>query len=110
MPLAIDLRVAPLWEMAVRYIAWLVVLLVAVGWSAAEMPLADPPSPRSADPEWRRTTEGWMKVGPAGAAALTRPQPELRAEPAVHPSLVAAFLLSLAVSALLLFDRPNSAE
>ena len=92
-----------------QYVSWLVVLLVAVGWSAAEMPLADPPRAHSSDPEWRRTAEGWIKVGPAGAAALSRPQREVRPEPALHPGVVAAFLLSLGLASLLLFDRPKNA-
>ena len=91
-----------------QYVSWLVVLLVAVGWTAAEMPLADPPTARSSDPEWRRTAEGWIKVGPAGVAALSRPLREVRTEPALHPGVVAAFLLLLGFGSLLLFDRPKN--
>ena len=88
-----------------RYVAVLVMLVVAVGWCLAEVPIAREPTPTAFGPEWRRTNEGWVKVGGDGAAGLVTPQTEPAKPPRVHPGLLSAFLLAAALVSLLWFDR-----
>jgi hypothetical protein len=92
----------------VRHLLGLVLLLVALGWWTADSDWGAEPAPAAASgPQWRRTTDGWIKVGSGGASALDRPAPQRAAEPALHPGVVAAFMLLAGVLSLSLFDaRP----
>ncbi len=92
-----------------RYVVRLVVLLMALGWLGVEIQLGSQRSSEVAGPEWRRTSDGWIKVGASGAAALTRPDSPPASEPVLHPGLVAAFVLSAALLSLAFFDerRPS---
>jgi hypothetical protein len=103
----------------VRYVAVLVVLVVAVGWCLAEVHIAGDSAQGVTDglanselhgsgPEWRRTSEGWVKVGADGAAGLVTPQTEPAKPPRLHPGLLSAFLLAAALVSLIWFDRAES--
>ncbi|MEX2138706.1 MAG: hypothetical protein WD894_05555 [Pirellulales bacterium] len=81
-------------------------LLIAVGWTATEFQPAGQPDPVAATPDWRRTSEGWVKVGAAGAAGLEAASPAPARDPALHPGAVAAFLLLVGSLCLALFERP----
>jgi len=60
------------------------------------------------DPGWRRTSIGWVKVGSLGAAGLSEPALVIAAAPAVHPALLAAFLLLASLLVLSLEDIARS--
>jgi hypothetical protein len=83
----------------------LAAVLLGLGWLAAEIPLeGERPIVDSSGPEWRRTSDGWIKVGNHGAAALDRPNPRPAREPSLHPAVVSIFMLLSGVLALSLFD------
>ena len=89
-------------------------IVVALGWLAANIQIGGEPVAaieRSVGPEWRRTSDGWIKVGSAGAAALNRPspQPKPAPEPPLHPGIVSIFMLLAGVLSLSLFERHPSA-
>jgi hypothetical protein len=86
----------------VRQVARLIVLLMAIGWLAVEIELGGARPPEAAGPEWRRTSEGWIKVGTSGPRGLVRHESQPAGEPALHPGLVAAFLLLAGVLSLAL--------
>jgi hypothetical protein len=90
-----------------RYAFVLLMICVTAGWSAAEMELSRSDA-RAGEPEWRRTSQGWVKVGGAGPTALksgpTKPAPE----PSLHPGILAAFLLCSALLSLLAFEHRAS--
>jgi hypothetical protein len=88
-----------------RHVFLLMVLFVAAGWSAAEVELGPEPSRRADEPEWRRTSQGWVKVGGAGPAALQDRPVKPAAEPSLHPGVVAAFLFCCGLLSLLAFER-----
>lgn len=78
-----------------RRIGWLVLLLAAFGWLAAESP---PPADQRppADLSWRRTRDGWQR-----ATWLADPIPVHR--PALHPAVVGTLELLLSMTALVAF-------
>ena len=85
-------------------------LVLGLGWLTADIHFAEKSDERVHGPEWRRTSQGWIKVGHAGAAALDRPIPQPAAEPALHPGIVAIFMLLSGVLSLSLFEqRPSRA-
>lgn len=88
------------------HVVTLVVLLTAIGWSATEFQPAPQPEPTVIDPDWRRTSEGWIKVGARGAAGLNMAAPNPAQDPALHPGVVAIFVLLAGVLSLMTFDRP----
>jgi hypothetical protein len=89
----------------------LAAVLLGLGWLAAEIRLeGEKPIADSASPEWRRTSDGWIKVGNHGAAALDRPNPQRAREPSLHPAVVSVFMLLSGVLALSLFDRRPAAS
>jgi hypothetical protein len=98
-------------EVAVVQVIQLSAVVLGLGWLAAEIPLGgEKPIADSTGPQWRRTSEGWIKVGDTGSAALSRPNPQPASEPPLHPAVVAVFILFSGVLALSLFDqRPNRA-
>jgi hypothetical protein len=85
----------------------LALLLIAILWTATEFQPELRPEPTAAGPEWRRTSEGWVKVGRSGASGLTAADPQPAPEPALHPAAVAAGLLFAGVFFLGLFERPG---
>jgi hypothetical protein len=78
---------------------------VAAGWSAAEMELGRSAAPRAAEPEWRRTSQGWVKVGGAGPTVLKNRPTEPAGDPRLHPGVLAAFLFCSALLSLLAFEH-----
>jgi hypothetical protein len=83
----------------------LIVLGVLVGWCLSEAPTPAVAPAASHGPEWRRTADGWIKVGSDGPAGLSSARPEPAKPPKVHPGMVAAFLLAAGLVSLLVFDR-----
>jgi hypothetical protein len=88
----------------VRFVGLLIVIVVAVALYLADMPSRGTAPPRATGPEWRRTSEGWIKVGSDGAAGLVAPDPEPAEPPKLHPGLLAAFLLAAGLVALIWFE------
>jgi hypothetical protein len=58
----------------------------------------------AAGPEWRRTSEGWIKVGSLGASGLNQANPQPVKDPMLHPAAVGAFMLLTGVLFLGLFE------
>lgn len=79
-------------------------LLFAALWTATELP--SPPQPAAAvtGPEWRHTSEGWIKVGASGAAGLGETKIQPVEEPAIHPAALSAFMLFGGLFSLAAFD------
>ena len=84
-----------------RWIGWLLLLLVAVGWLAAEVPLSGTPPATGLQTDWRRTRDGWQRMN-----WLSEEVPLRR--PALHPGLVALFVLLLSVTALVAFSTSTA--
>jgi hypothetical protein len=83
-------------------------VLLGLGWIAAEIHIGGEvveAIEQSGGPEWRRTNDGWIKVGRSGAAALNRPDPQPASEPSLHPGIVAVFMLLSGVLSLSLCER-----
>jgi hypothetical protein len=82
----------------VRSIGWLSLLLLALGWLAAEVPLAKAP-PRESLDAWRRTVDGWERpCWPTFREKVHRPS--------LHP-LVVGLLEGLLASAALIAFSPH---
>ena len=80
-----------------RSIGWLVVLLLAAGWLASEIPLTDAPAVSQDGPDgWRRTRFGWQQ------RTWSTPEAPVR-RPALHPAVVGLLELLLSVLALVAF-------
>jgi hypothetical protein len=89
------------------------VIVIGLGWLATNIQIGGEPVAaveRSVGPEWRRTSDGWIKVGSSGASALNRPspQPKPASEPPLHPGIVAVFMLLAGVLSLSLFERQQT--
>ena len=82
-----------------RLIAWLLVVLLATGWLAAEIPLAETRSGTAPDSGWRRTAHGWER--PSWRASDVRVH-----QPTLHPVVVGLVELFLASAALIAFSGP----
>jgi hypothetical protein len=82
----------------VRTISWLVLVLLAVGWLASEIPDAEPASNGPHDSGWRRTSLGWEHVSQWTPSAPPR-------RPALHPAVVGLLQLLLAAMALVAFSE-----
>jgi hypothetical protein len=86
-------------------------VLLGLSWIAAEVRLeGDTAIEHTPSPEWRRTSDGWIKVGHHGAAALDRPNPQRAKDPSLHPAIVSIFMLLSGVLALSFFDRHQPAR
>lgn len=84
-----------------RWVGWLLLVLIAVTWVASEIPAWT--SQSGAHPSsWRRTCNGWEQ------AASWMPQRE-RYQPTLHPIIVALLQMLLASAALVAFSRPETA-
>ncbi len=79
--------------------------LMRVG-NAAEWSDFQPTDGRPAtDSGWRRTSQGWIKVGPLGAAGLLpSPSSPTSIDPPLHPGVLAMFLALASVLGLVLFE------
>jgi hypothetical protein len=94
-------------EQIVLHACQLLLLLSAIVWTATEFQSArQPEKVAAAGPEWRRTTEGWIKVGSLGASGLKASDPQPVQDPTLHPAAVAAFSLLAGVLSLAWFERP----
>lgn len=80
----------------VRWIGWLLLMLVVLGWLAGEVPLAGvpPQGPQEPQDDWRRTASGWEH-----RSTWTLQTPS--APPAIHPAVFGLLQLSLAWAALI---------
>jgi hypothetical protein len=87
----------------------LLLLLIAIVWTASEFQPAPEPRPIATGPEWRRTTEGWIKVGSLGASGLDQANPQPVKDPLLHPAAVTAFMLLTGVLFLVLFEPAATA-
>jgi hypothetical protein len=85
----------------VRWIGWLSLLLLALGWLAAEVPL-DKARPDESLGRWRRTVDGWERPG------WCTPQGGIH-RPSLHP-LVVGLLQGLLASAALVCLSPTAAH
>ena len=83
----------------------LALLLFAILWTATEFQPEPRPASIARGPEWRRTSEGWIKVGSSGPADLGVAKPKPVQDPALHPAAVAAFMLLGGLLTLAAFDR-----
>ena len=81
-----------------RWFGWVLLLLMAVGWLACEIPFSRTPSapPRQLDC-WRRTPRGWEQ------ADWLAPEIPERC-PALHPGVVGLLELLVSVTALAAFS------
>lgn len=80
-----------------RWIAWCLVFVIAMGWLASEVPLPESPAAAAKRPDcWRRTEDGWQ-----WAWWLT-PQIPVR-RPALHPGAVGLLEVLVSIAALVAF-------
>ncbi|MHB1034099.1 MAG: hypothetical protein ACYC35_06920 [Pirellulales bacterium] len=79
-------------------IAWLALVLFALGWLACEVEVSGTQQPRQPDP-WRRTLDGWEKK--------TNWEPFF--QPPLHPAVVGLFELFAGLTGLAVFPAPISA-
>jgi len=87
-PVALALRGAVL-----RWIGWILLALVIAAWVSSELPLAEAElGPPCHDP-WRKTADGWEPQQVVLGHALAD-------RPALHPAVVAALQVLLAVYCL----------
>ena len=85
-----------------RWIGWLVVILLAAGWLASEIRLPGEPALLQGGSDcWRRTRYGWQQP-----SWSTPEAPVWR--PALHPGVVGLLELFLSVSALVAFPTRTS--
>lgn len=81
-----------------RWIGWLLLVLIAVTWVASEIP--GWPSSDAQLSSWRRTCDGWEQ------ATRWMPRTEL-CQPTLHPIIVALLQMFLAGAALVAFSWPE---
>jgi hypothetical protein len=79
-----------------RAIGWLLLLLLAIGWLAAEVPRLTEPQWAPVEDTWRRTSNGWQR-------ATWLADPALHHRPRLHPTVVASFELLASALALVAF-------
>ena len=92
-------------------------LVVIGGVAIAEVHIVSRSTVGSPDePGWRRTSQGWMKVGPLGDAAFVQPDREPVTRGALHPLLLTVFITLASLAALISCDgaaktaSPSSSE
>jgi hypothetical protein len=91
-------------------------LVVIGGVAIAEVHIVSRSTKASPDePGWRRTSQGWIKVGPLGDAAFVQPDREPITRGAIHPLLLTLFVMLASLATLISFDgaaktasRPSS--
>lgn len=79
-------------------IGWILLLLLALGWLASEVPCQGPAPSAEPATVWRRTRDGWEHKDRVLVAG-----PPFR--PALHPALIAAFEVLLSATAMLALGR-----
>ncbi|MEN6496007.1 MAG: hypothetical protein ABFD16_17125 [Thermoguttaceae bacterium] len=79
-----------------RWIGWMVALLLTLGWIAVEVDVAEPARPRLAASDWRRTRVGWEQPTWLDAHIPAR-------APALHPAVVGLLELFLSLFGLVAF-------
>jgi hypothetical protein len=86
--------------------AFAILALVVIGGAAiAEVPIVAQFTARSTDePGWRRTSQGWIKVGPLGDAAFVQPPREPVTRGALHPLVLTVFIALSSLAALVSLD------
>jgi len=85
----------------VRLIVWLVLILMALGWLASELPLTATQNQSSVEAGWRRTRDGWEIPTWNVNGGFRRVS--------LHPAVVGLFEISLALAVLIAFRRDCSA-
>lgn len=90
-----------------RSMAWLLLILLGLGWLTSEWPLAAKGHRREIGTQWRRTRDGWER-----ASWLSSPQGPPPAT--LHPTIVGAVQAIGAVAALIALSgrrgRPSRAR
>ena len=86
-----------------RWIGWIVTLLMTVGWAAAEMPVDERPRAGLANTDWRRTCDGWERPTWFDASIPTH-------QPTLHPGVVGMLQLLVSLLALVAFPAFRSSR
>ena len=86
-----------------RWIVWLLVLLVVAGWLAAEAPLLTTPAPALSDSHWRRTRDGWEQANWLHDRGAVH-------HPTIHPAVVATWQLLASILVLAAFAPVSSQD
>jgi hypothetical protein len=92
-------------EVLVQRALAILALVVIGGVAIAEVHIVSPFTARSSeDPGWRRTSQGWIKVGPLGDAAFVQPEREPITRGALHPLVLTVFVALASLAALVSHD------
>lgn len=84
-----------------RWIGWIMTLLMTVGWAAAEIPVAEPPRAGLAYNDWRHTRDGWQRPTWLDASIPAR-------QPTLHPGVLGMLQLLVSLTALVAFPAFTS--
>ena len=80
-------------------------LVVICGVTMAEVSVVSPFTAQNPDePGWRRTAQGWIKVGPLGDAAFIQPERKPVTRGVLHPLLLSMFIALASLAALMSHD------
>lgn len=87
-----------------------ILALVVIGSvTMAEVSVVSPFTAKNPDePGWRRTAQGWIKVGPLGDAAFMQPEREPVTRGVLHPFLHSMFITLASLAALMSHDAGTS--
>ncbi len=85
-----------------RWIGWILTLLLILGWAASELPLAESSGQPPCQWAWRRTVDGWEQE----SAVVVRPTNQA---PALHPAVVSSLQLLVSLTALIGLSRESTA-
>jgi hypothetical protein len=89
-------------EVTVQRALAILALVMLSGVAMAEIHLVSTFTARSPhEPGWRRTAQGWIKVGPLGDAAFVQGEREPVTRGALHPLLLTAFVTLASLAALM---------
>jgi hypothetical protein len=83
----------------------MLLVLVGIGWGACRFEVTQQKSAASEQPQWRRTSQGWIKVGQVGPEALVARPSQAAPRTTIHPAIPAALALIVSVVSLVVFDR-----
>jgi len=83
-----------------RLIGWLLLGVMLLGWLASEIPSSGSQPVGQSLTDWRRTAQGWQRVTWGTLEQGPR-------RPTLHPVVVAAGELMLALAALIAFSVPE---
>lgn len=92
-----------LWRIAVRWIGWILVVLLAVSWLAVELPPLVASKPLNDQGLWRRTRSGWERAD----WLLPQPAPSPLG---MHPANLALLQVIASVGGLCLARSQGSAQ